>query len=231
MSRTRYAAAIAVVAAVAAIGVLASVASAGGVTQKLIQDPFSGSTIDSNVWAFWGGNDGSDVSMSEGHGALAFTIGAGAINDFTSGLTTRCAAHGDFDARLAFDLPQWTTNNGVWVSLNTAGTGGFNVYRVSWQFETGDSYSAFLPGTSGPPPVPADTGSSGTLRLTRNGNTWAGYYLDGDTWVLLDSGPGPTSDIQFSPGVFNISGVIPFGGNPTTVNFDRFQVNADSIVC
>lgn len=229
MSRMRYAATIAVV--VVAVAMLTSVATAGGVTQKLIQDPFSGSTIDSNVWAFSGGNDGSDVSISEGHGALSFTIGAGAINDFTSSLTTRCAAHGDFDARLAFDLPQWTTNNGVWVSLNTAGTGGFNVYRVSWQFETGDSYGAFLPGTDGPPPVPADTGSSGTLRLTRTGSTWAAYYLDGDTWVLLDTGPGPTSDIQFLPGVFNISGVIPFGGNPTTVNFDRFQVNADKIVC
>jgi hypothetical protein len=49
--------------------------------------------------------------------------------------------------------------------------------------------------------------------------------------VLLDTGPGPTGDIQFTPGVFNISGVVPFGGNPTTVNFDHFQVIADSIVC
>jgi hypothetical protein len=115
---------------------------------------------------------------------VSFTIGAAAVNDFTSSLTTRCSAHGDFDARLSFALPQSTINNGAWISLNTAGTGAFNVYRVSWQFETGDSYSAFLPGTNGPPPVAADTGSSGTLRLTRKGSTWAGYYLDGTTWCF-----------------------------------------------
>lgn len=233
MCRSVAAARIAVATAVALVAVVALVsgANAGGVNQKVIQDPFSGSTIDSNVWAFWGGNDSSDVSITQGHGTLTFTVGGGATNDFNSSLTTRCAAHGDFDARLSFDLPQWPIDNGIWVSLNTTNTGGFNAYRVSWQFQTGDSYSAFLPGTDGPPPVPADTGSSGTLRLTRDGSTWAGYYLRGDTWVLLDTGPGPTGDIGFTPGIFNLSGVIPFGGKPATVNFDRFQVKADSIVC
>lgn len=218
-------------AAIAAVALaLACGATAGGVNHRTIQDSFSGSTIDQNVWAFWGGNDASDVSISQTDNALRFSIGAGAINDFASSISTRCSAHGDFDARLAFNLPQWPIGNGVWVMLMAANTGGFNAYRVSWAFQTGDSYGAFFPPSNGFT-VPATTGASGTLRLTRQGSTWAGYYLDGETWVPLGSGPGPTSDIQFSPGVGNISSVLPFGGNPTTVDFDRFQVSADSIVC
>lgn len=213
------------------VAVSASVATAGGVKQTVIKDTFGGSSVNSAVWAFWGGNDSSDVSISQGRGKLTFAIAASAIDGFNSGLSTRCSAHGDFDAQLQFDVPQWPIDNGVWISLNTAGTGGFNVYRVSWQFLSGDSYSAFLPGTNGPPPVDADTGNTGTLRLTRTGSTWAGYYLRGKSWVLLDTGPGPTGDIQFTPGVFNLSGVIPFGGSPATVNFDRFEVDAASIIC
>src|SRR3954466_1952160 len=90
----------------------AAAANAESVTKKHITDTFAGPTIDQNVWAFWGGSDA--VSISQEHGGLTFAIDSGAPNDFGSSLTTRCAASGDFDARLAFDLPQWTLGNGVW---------------------------------------------------------------------------------------------------------------------
>lgn len=67
--------------------------------------------------------------------------------------------------------------------------------------------------------------------MTRTGNVWTGYYRNGTSWVSLGSGPGPTTPIQFNLAVFNLSGVLPFGGNPTIISVDRFRVTADQIAC
>jgi hypothetical protein len=41
---------------------------------------------------------------------------------------------------------------------------------------------------------------------------------------------GPTYDIEFNPSVFNLSN-LPFGAQATTVDFTKFKVVADKIVC
>jgi len=218
---------------IAVAGLLAfalSTASASTIGGHQISDTFKGTTIDPTIWAFFGGNDEPAVSISQGGGALRFTIAANAGSDFFESATTRCSVAGDFDAQLTFELPQWTPNNGVWLMLMAANTGGFNVYRASWQFTPGDSYGAYLP-PSGGATAPAETGNSGTIRLTRTGSTWTGYYQVRNTWVSLGSGPGPTNPVQLSVWVNNNSGVIPFAGNPTTIDVDRFRATADSIVC
>lgn len=204
-------------------------AGGSGVSPTHIQDSFRGSSINRNVWGSYGTNQPGNVAISQANGALRVSVSGAATNDVNATLGTRCKAHGDFDAQLSFNLVQWPTTNGLWVSLNTAGTGGFNAYRVSWQFASGDDYGAFLP-PSNTIPTPA-SGTSGDLRLTRHGSTWTAFYRSDADWVPMLSGAGPTYDIEFNPSVFNLSNVLPFGGQATTVEFTNFRVDADSIVC
>ena len=213
--------------AVTAILVFTAPAGAGVVTNRHIADPFVGSTIDPNVWLPWGTNQPGLVDLEQGGGVTTVNVSALAQPDFVVSETTRCLAHGDFDARVDFNLVNWPARNGVWVSLAGAGT-PYNVYRVSWQFEPSEAYGAFLPpvGTA-----TGATGTSGTLRLTRSGDLFTAFYLSGLDWIPIISGAGPTDDLPLTIGVGNISGAATFAGLPVRVDFDNFKVNADSIVC
>jgi hypothetical protein len=219
---------LAAAAALAATVAAPGLARGGVVTPVSIDDNFTGTSIDySHVWAWWGTNQPGLVSFSQGGGGLNVSVSSGAQPDFNVGGQTRCLAHGNFDARVDFNLANWPSQNGVWVMLMVGGT-PFNVYRVSWQFQPSEAYGTFLPpvGTS----VPA-TGTSGTLRLTRVGDLFTGWYLSGHTWVPIISGVGPTDDVPISLGVANISGAATFAGLPVTVAFDNFHVAANRVVC
>ena len=198
------------------------------VTRHFIMDSFSGTSIDRSVWGWYGTNPPDDVTLTEAGGALRVDVSGSAGNDFNASLGTRCKVRVDFDAQLSFSLLVWPPQNGVWVSLMAADTGGFNVYRVSWQFGDGEAYGAYLPpeGTS-----LSASGNKGVLRLARRGSTWSGYYLSGLRWVPILTGVGPTGDVALSPGVFNISGATPFGGMPTTVALNGFAAFAARVVC
>ena len=217
--------------ALAASGVSAA-ALGGGATPKLIHDSFAGSSIDSNVWGWYGTNQPDSVSISQVNGALTVGVTSTAPNDFNAGLGTRCKARGDFDARLTFDLAAWPAENGVWVSLNT-NTNGYNAYRVSWHFDSvEEAYGAYLPDANPDGGLVASTDRTGTLRLTRTESTWSAYFQSvlGD-WVQIASGAGPSQDIEFIANIFNLSNVLQFGGQATTVKFTKFKVVADSVVC
>jgi beta-xylosidase len=74
-------------------------------TQR-IDDSFSGSTIDPNTWWF-GTNNPNALAISQAEGHLTVNISGRAGNDFNASLGTRCRAHGNFDARISFDLSAW----------------------------------------------------------------------------------------------------------------------------
>jgi len=174
-----------------------AIAGGGIVTPHRIDEMFRDTSIDySHVWAWWGTNQPAFVDFAQGGGVLTVNVAAGAQPDFNVSGQTRCLAHGDFDAQVGFNLVTWPAQNGVWVSLMVGGT-PFNVYRVSWQFEPSEAYGAYLPpvGTT----VSA-TGTTGTLRLTREGDIFTAYYRSGDSWVPIISGTGPTGDVPLTLG-------------------------------
>jgi hypothetical protein len=201
--------------------------SAGAVTLRHIGDPFNGSTLDPNVWLPWGTNQPGLVTFEEGGGVLTANVLADAQPDIVVSASTRCLAHGDFDARVDFNLVNWPPQNGTTVSLAVEGT-PYNVYRVSWQLSPSEAYGTFLPPVQA---LASATGTTGTLRLTRTGDVFTAYYLSGLDWVPLASGTGPTDDVPLGIGVDNISAASPFAGLPVTVDFDNFKVNAQQIVC
>jgi hypothetical protein len=218
---------IGAVAILAAVFAFPALAFGGSVSRHHIDEKFRGTSIDSNVWAFWGTNQPGLVDFAQGDGVLTVNVSPGAQNEFNLTGQTRCLAHGDFDARVGFNLVTWPAQNGVTVSLMVGGT-PFNVFRVSWQFQQSEAYGAFLPpiGTS-----VAATGTTGELRLTRAGDIFTAFFRSGGSWVPIISGTGPTGDVPFNLAVFNIPGAGPFAGLPVTVAFDNFHVSADRIVC
>jgi hypothetical protein len=226
--RLRTFARVGAVAIIATALAFPAVARGGVVTPHRIDETFLGASIDSsNVWAGWGTNQPGLVDFAQGGGVLTVNVTAAAQNDFNVGGQTRCLAHGDFDAQVDFNLVTWPGQNGVWVSLMVSGT-PYNVYRVSWQLQPSEAYGAYLPPAQALLPA---TGTTGTLRLTRQGDIFTAYYLSGRSWIPIVSGTGPTDDVPLTLAVFNISAASPFAGLPVTVAFDNFHVFADRIVC
>jgi len=207
----------------------ATPAFSDGVGTRQITDTFSGNTIDPKIW--WsGGNRPDAVAVSQAEGHLTVNLSGRAGNDFNAGVGTLCHAHGDFDARISFDLSAWPAFDGVWVALMAFGDGASlvgNVYRASGSW--GDSYGAYYP-LSGGTGVPA-TGSRGAMRLVRRGATMNGYYWAGNQWVSVFAGEVPLSDVSFNLSVFNISGATQFGHDWATIKLDNFIVTADAITC
>jgi hypothetical protein len=200
---------------------------ADGVGLRQIDDSFAGQSINTNIW--WVGTDQPNaIEITEGGGALTVNISGHAASGFNAGLGTVCRAHGDFDARVSFELAGWPAFDGIYVSLMAfdANNAGFDVYRVSWTW--GDSYGAYLPpdGTS----VPAG-GNRGTLRLVRRGGSATGYYLVGQRWVPIFTGPVAVNDTPVNLSVFNLTDISPFGHDWATIRFTDFHLLAEAISC
>jgi hypothetical protein len=100
-----------------------------------------------------------------------------------------------------------------------------NAYRVS--AFGGESYEVYLP--PGGRTVKA-TSTGGTLRLSRTGSRWSGYYWGNGRWSWIASGQGPLDDVQMSVLVFD-GDVWRFGGHEALVYFTNFHLTANRIVC
>jgi hypothetical protein len=195
--------------------------ASAGMTDHEIVDPFTGADVDSSIWDV---GSSEMVYVSEDNGHLGVYVATSAPQLFNGGINSVCRASGDFDARVSFELVTWPKEDGVWVSL-MAGSDGFNAYRVS--AFGGESYGAYLP--PGGRTVKA-TGAAGTLRLTRSGSRWSGYYWGNDRWSWIASGEGPVDDVRMSVLAFN-GDVWQFGGHEALVYFTDFHLTANRIVC
>jgi hypothetical protein len=206
----------------------APAAFADGSGTPQISDSFSGNSINTSTW-WYGTNAPNAVAISQAEGHVTVSVSGHAPSDFNASLGTRCRAHGDFDARVAFDFTAWPVFDGVWVALmafdgqNLLG----NVYRASGSW--GDSSGVWGP-TFGGTAVPA-AGTHGVMRLVRQGATMTGYYLVGGRWVAVFTGPVPLSDANFNLTVSNNSNATPFGGDWATIHLSNFVATADAITC
>jgi hypothetical protein len=205
----------------------ATVAHAGQITSTRITDNFGGRTIDQSVW-FYGTND-PNVSIAQRGGRVTVQVGAGAADGFNASLSTRCRLHGNFKAKLSYELVNWPGNNdSIDVSLGASDLGGVNVYASD---DFGGGYGAYFPPNGSF--LQTTVEPRGTLKLVRDGATFTGYARDrvNHRWVQLYSGPGSTEDTGIGLGVFNIPFAAPFGGVPATIALTKVRVKADAVVC
>jgi DNA-binding SARP family transcriptional activator len=175
---------------------------------------------------WWTATHPRQLSVARTDDRVTVGMPGSAGDGFNATIETRCKVIGDFDARARFQLLQWPGTDGIWVSLMAADLGGVNTYRSD---AFGETYGAYIPPHDGTT-VPA-SGSSGTLRLTRQGNLITGSYLADGSWVTIYKAIGPTTDTAISLAVFNLPDVSPFAGRPATVSFDGFTLAARKLRC
>jgi hypothetical protein len=176
--------------------------------------------------AWWTSANQRQLSVAREDGQVTIGIASDASDGFDASVTTRCKIVGDFVAQARFQLLQWTGANGIWVSLMAADLGGVNVYRTD---AFGETYGVYVP-PSGGKAVPA-RGSSGILRLIRQGGMITGSYRSGSDWVAIFGGKGPTADTAISLSVFNLPDVAPFAGQQAAVRFSDFTLAAKTLDC
>ncbi len=211
---------------IAALTLVAAPAALGArVTSTSIDDQFGGQQLDSAVW-FQGGSE-SDIAISQDRGRVTIAVPGNAAPSFFAGVSTICQAHGNFDARARFALVDWPVGDGLWANLGATSLGGVNTYRTN-AFGSED-YGSFIPPAGGTL-VPA-SGDDGIFRLTREGSTITSSYWNEGKWVTIFSGTSSTADTVFTLGIFNLSGITPFGGMPATVSYSSFSLDADAIIC
>ncbi len=141
---------------------------------------------------------------------------------------------GDFDASVGYRLLTWPPQNGGRTHLSSISIG--NVERVSFNsndvgFPPGEQYvTDFSPVGQSPTGFTATSDTQGRLRLTRVGNTYAGYRWDGMGWTLINAYTGsPTGPLTKDLCLVLHSTTYAWAGQTLEVAFENFTLTADSI--
>jgi hypothetical protein len=135
---------------------------------------------------------------------------------------------GDFDARVDYRLVTWTPNNQTRIGIVLAAPGGASalgaVERISDDgFIAGNEgyVTHLLNGITGV----ARNDVAGALRLTRTGDTIAGYFRNGSDWQEIARYADTRNTMEGSP----IYLPIWWEGAPapgTSIAFDNFAIDA-----
>jgi hypothetical protein len=180
-----------------------------------ITDNFNATNLNSGLWAdiSTGG-----PSIAQTAGQLQVTIPGSSSGAWSGGVQSKFTLIGDFDMQADFSLLTWPDNNGIRVGIQATGA----VERVGAR---AGFYEEYLADFGSPLLGRVLTGDlSGTLRMTRTGNTLEGFYLAGGSWHSLGSrevsGFGADTKINLN----TWSSDPFFGYHDATVAFDNFQV-------
>ena len=191
-----------------------------------VTDTFDHDGLDGSKW--WHNLNGPGSILSVTGGRAELSLAADAANDPVWGFMgptfgSVCAAVGNYDARVRYELLDWPFSSGVHALLGDGGTTGSIGRRSESGFE---DYLAFFN------PVPASAltiHTAGEMRLARVGSTLTAYYREGTSWVPLLS--GPTSAAPVSPNAHLFSNDAIFGNVFVRVAYDDFRITADSFQC
>lgn len=185
-------------------------------------DNFNDNFTDPSLWNPF--QIGSGPAVVEQNGRVEVTIpGNSSGNDFGAGYISALTLTGDFDAQLDYALLIWPAYSGIRVGIGLDIPSAV-VERTSFSTQDyrppGDFYFTDLwDGLNGFTPT-AD--QFGKLRITRTGNVFSGYYWDGQSWVLIHQGPGPTATAHFAAAVWGQGNT--FAQQQVQVAFDNFQL-------
>jgi hypothetical protein len=179
-----------------------------------ITDDFNASTLNSGLWEV---TSIGGPSIAQTSGQLQVTIPGSSTSPLGAGVQSRFTLIGDYDMQADFSLLTWPANNGIRVGIIAIGA----VERVGAGAGYGEEYLAHFSNVLGRT-VTVDL--SGTLRMTRTGNTLEGFYLAGGLWQSLGSeanaGFGANTKIALNAW----TGDPFFGHQDATIAWDNFQV-------
>mgnify|MGYP005843907659 CR=1 FL=1 len=144
-------------------------------------DDLHGSSLNASAWRveLVGGDVG--VASPQADGLHLRLSELGNTTDFGVVVWFVPVVSGDFDASVDFRLLTWPTMNGNGISISSMSIGGILRYSYrSFEAHPGEHYLTHcLPVGQGDAGLTPTTDTQGRLRLTRVGNTYAGYRWDG----------------------------------------------------
>jgi pimeloyl-ACP methyl ester carboxylesterase len=165
-------------------------------------DSLQGASLNTSNWQATSvpGTNGSIQPAADGlHMKLSSANNFGTNVTFSEASRLQPTVHGDFDITVDFELVSWPSQSGARIGLVADQIG--SVQRTSFgplEYTHADNYvtdfgsvgqtvSGFLSATN----------TTGKLRLTRTGNTYAGYFWNASSWTLISSYSGAsTGDIS-----------------------------------
>jgi hypothetical protein len=185
-----------------------------------LDDTFSGSTIDSQLWT--SDTNGAGVDISQRNGQLDMTLLADATpdphyNEIAGYYWGACSFYRDFDLRIDYTLLEWPASSGAQVGflLSLPYKKFVNIDRTS-DAAGQEDYSFAAPSGSNVLPT---TDTRGTLRMKRVGSLITAYYRSGSHWLSLGSAHR-TGAVRVVTGVW-ASG-SDFAHEDISVAFDDF---------
>src|SRR5207249_2849741 len=97
---------------------------------------------------------------------------------------SQCRFKGDFDARVAYQLLDWTAPTGARVQLSASIFPDTSSDAARTSTQGGESYSGDVASTSKGRPT---SDNEGVLRVTRTAGLVTSYFLDHGDWVQLNA--------------------------------------------
>lgn len=205
----------------------------------ILRENFTSSAFNSSVWKTF--QQGTGPTVTTANQSLVVTIPSTSTNDptiggFGAGMGNLCEIRGDFDMQVAFQLLVWPNQSGVRVGLGPSvdglGSAGtpFAVERDSFSlFDTfhGEFYvTHMLDGVNGISPT---SDLTGYIRIARTGSFATGYYMNGNNWVPIHSGPVVTSDVGFGFAAWSHDSL--FSHQNAKVAFSNFTLTSGQLLC
>ncbi|MCJ7490685.1 MAG: hypothetical protein MUP15_00745, partial [Dehalococcoidia bacterium] len=194
-----------------------------GKAQTGFSDSFHSTSLDSGLWTAGGEGiglvdpqiDGLHMTLAPSNNAPAFDVAA----------NSRCILQGDVDAQVEYRLTGWLPANGTRLGLGAVNLMPAWVQRTS---ETdGQEHYLTIMGDGGKGWTDT-TDSAGRLRLTRTGDTLAGYYYSSGSWVLLNSYADPSHMAD----TYIALQIWAHNSTPgVEVVLENFSVTADGVQC
>lgn len=156
----------------------------------------------------------SPAALDTVHQGFTISVPTSEPWPWTAGYKTAFTLQGDFTVDADFALEYWPQANHVRIGINFLIPTQGAIERTSEGWGVAECYIFDGVGQG----IAATDDTTGTLRLTRNGSTLAGYYLnENHDWEFVGSGPVTTADAVIAL----IAWPDYTGGGEVKVTFDN----------
>jgi len=176
------------------------------------------------------GVEGAGPTWALGDGRLEMTLPAAGIpggryDQLSASFATQCRFAGDFDARVDYQLLDWSDPTGSRVQLSAWIFPNLNSDVARTSTQGGEGYDGNIGSSFRSVPT---NDIQGTLRVTRTAGLMKSYYLSGGEWVELYAAQA-VGQVMIGLQVFATAG--DWQQKETRAAFDNFRVSAPSMVC
>jgi DNA-binding SARP family transcriptional activator len=197
-------------------------------TWRTQSDDFSASVPSPTMWNV--DTEGAGATWALESGQLVMTLLAngvpgGRYNQLSQAFGSQCQFDGDFDARVSYQLLDWTPPTGARVQLSAWIFPDLNSDAARTSTQMGEFYWGDIVSTHN---SSATNDTQGRLRVTRTNGLVRSYFLQNGSWVELNAARA-VGRVMLGLQLFAPAG--DWQQKETRVAFDDFSVAAPTDLC